>query len=570
MALTAGAVSYATESLVVEVDGAPLAPDLSARLLAAAVDDCTAQPGAFSLSFRDPFHDAAGKGRFAFGARVTIALADGTVLLSQAEVTARDSEVDSAGTITVVRGFDLSHRLHRGRSTEIYRQVRYSDVARTVARRASLETGRVDTPPTSVKPQVTQCNTSDWDFLTSLAREIGYEVAVVDGRLTFAPRPEASSPSVTVTPDDLVRLRCVVSAGEQAAQVEVRGWNPRLKQEVVATAAVAARGSELEEAPATAASKVGGATLTSVAGLHHDTRDATAAAGALAEQVGDAYGTLEGVAHGDPALRAGTVVSLAGAGTGFDGDYTLTATRHVFDEDGYTTWFASGPPDRHSLLGANGPSRTEDPVSGVVPGIVTDARDPEKLGRVKVSFPWLSSANESHWARVAQPWAGNGFGAVFVPEVNDEVLVAFEQGDFGRPYVVGGLYNGRDVPNTGSVPLVDEASGTINVRRMETRKHHSVDLVDKFGSEGIFVRTGDSKLAVELDVAATRITVTSQGDVTISGAKGVNVTSPTGAIALDGNKVSIQGNEVAVEARMALTLKAGLATVIQGRPVKIN
>ncbi|HYP23478.1 MAG TPA: type IV secretion protein Rhs, partial [Actinomycetota bacterium] len=142
--------------------------------------------------------------------------------------------------------------------------------------------------------------------------------------------------------------------------------------------------------------------------------------------------------------------------------------------------------------------------------------------------------------------------------------------DFGRPYVVGGLYNGRDVPNTGSVPLVDEASGTINVRRMETRRHHSVDLVDKFGSEGIFVRTGDSKLAVELDVAATRITVTSQGEVSISGAKGVTVASPAGEIALQGNKVSIQGNEVAVEARMALTLKAGMATVIQGRPVKIN
>lgn len=568
MAITAGAVSYATEKLVVKIDGSALSAELSARLLAATVDDSISLPAAFSLAFRDPFHDVIETGRLAFGASVTIALAGGATLLSKAELTARECEVGPAGTLTVVRGFDLSHRLHRGRRTEVYRQVRYSDVVRSVASRAGLAADTVETPETSVRPQVTQCNVSDWDFLNALAREVGFEVAVVDGKLTFGPRAEASGGGSELRPNELVRLRCVVSGAEQVAEVEVRGWNPQLKQEVVANAAVAARGSALGEAPSAAARSLGGGTLTSVDKLYYDNRDATAAAVALAEDAGNAYGTVEGLAHGNPALRAGAVVTLAGAGSGFEGGYTLTATRHTFDEDGYTTWFTSG--GDHSLAGTAPANGHDDRVAGVVPGVVTNARDPEKLGRVKVSFPWLSGANESFWARVGQPWVGNGFGAVFVPEVNDEVLVAFEQGDFGRPYVVGGLYNGKDVPKTGSIPLVDDASGTINVRRMETRKHHAVDLVDKFGSEGIFVRTGDSKLALELDVAATRIAVTSQGDVEITGTKSVKVTSPTGEVVLQGNKVSIQGTEVAVEARAALTLKSNLATVIEGKPVKIN
>src|SRR4051812_31769405 len=80
-------------------------------------------------------------------------------------------------------------------------------------------------------------------------------------------------------------------------------------------------------------------------------------------------------------------------------------------------------------------------IYGVVVGVVTNNQDKEGLGRVKVKFPWLSDADESNWARIATPMAGASRGVFFLPEVDDEVLVVFEQGLVSRPYVLGGLWN---------------------------------------------------------------------------------------------------------------------------------
>ena len=81
---------------------------------------------------------------------------------------------------------------------------------------------------------------------------------------------------------------------------------------------------------------------------------------------------------------------------------------------------------------------------GVVVGIVTNNQDPDNMHRVKVRFPWLNQDHESNWARVATSMAGNGRGAYFLPEVDDEVLVAFEHGLIDQPYVIGSLWNGKD------------------------------------------------------------------------------------------------------------------------------
>ena len=90
-----------------------------------------------------------------------------------------------------------------------------------------------------------------------------------------------------------------------------------------------------------------------------------------------------------------------------------------------------------------------DRIYGMVIGIVTNNQDPDKLGRVKVRFPWLSDEDESQWARMLTPMAGDNRGMYFIPEVDDEVLVAFEQGDMRFPYILGALWNGEDKPPDG-------------------------------------------------------------------------------------------------------------------------
>ena len=91
-------------------------------------------------------------------------------------------------------------------------------------------------------------------------------------------------------------------------------------------------------------------------------------------------------------------------------------------------------------------------IKGVAIAIVTQNNDEEKMCRVKVRFPWHDQPSESYWARLSTPMAGNDRGLVLIPEVGDEVLVAFEREDLRFPYVLGGLWNGQDKP-----PIANEA-----------------------------------------------------------------------------------------------------------------
>jgi uncharacterized protein involved in type VI secretion and phage assembly len=131
-------------------------------------------------------------------------------------------------------------------------------------------------------------------------------------------------------------------------------------------------------------------------------------------------------------------------------------------------------------------------VYGVVTGIVASIADPEEQGRVKVKFPWLEGDQESPWARVISFMAGKNRGAVFRPEVNDEVLVLFEHGDMRFPYVIGALWNGKDDPPDKAGPNADN-----HVRIIKSRSGHTITLDDTPGSEKVKV-TDKNGNSVEL------------------------------------------------------------------------
>src|SRR5262249_31975054 len=99
-------------------------------------------------------------------------------------------------------------------------------------------------------------------------------------------------------------------------------------------------------------------------------------------------------------------------------------------------------------------------INGVAGALVTDNHDPQGVGRVKVKFPWLSDATESDWTKIVTFMAGQERGAVFLPEVNDEVLVGFEHGDINFPYVLGGLWN------TQAQPPEKNEDGQNNIRKI--------------------------------------------------------------------------------------------------------
>jgi type VI secretion system secreted protein VgrG len=146
-----------------------------------------------------------------------------------------------------------------------------------------------------------------------------------------------------------------------------------------------------------------------------------------------------------PAIHAGKRITISGAGSPFSGSYVVTGVRHVLHStDGC---FAYGNEFTALLadIAFQPEARTPVPrIKGTVSAVVTDNTDPDNLYRVKVRFPWLPSA-DSNWARVAVPAVAAPF---VLPEVDDEVLVAFDHGDIRFPVVIGTLWNGRDKPPT--------------------------------------------------------------------------------------------------------------------------
>ena len=144
-------------------------------------------------------------------------------------------------------------------------------------------------------------------------------------------------------------------------------------------------------------------------------------------------------------------------------------------------------------------------MEGVVTGIVKSLDDRNGLGRIELSFPWLSETTRSSWAPVAAPLAGKERGAFFMPEVGDEVLVAFEHGDFAHPYIVGFLWNGADKP----------PESTSQNRIILTPGGHTLRFEDKAGARKVILRSSTGH-EVTLDDAGKAVTIKTAGGLSLT------------------------------------------------------
>jgi phage protein D/phage baseplate assembly protein gpV len=568
-----------SSGFTVTVNGNPLSDLHLQQLVSGFVDDSLNLPDLVVLRFRDPDRMLLAAIGASIGAPIVVAATTAgkptPEPLLTGEITALEAEFDATGSYTVVRGLDPAHRLFRGRRTETWTQVTASDVATKVARRAGLKLGTVESTST-VFDHVSQGGVSDWEFLDSLAREIGHEVAVRDGAFEFrAPRPATDAPATSAGGDevlllrqgsDLLRFRAVVTSADQVGRVEVRGWDVAEKKALVGRRDAATRSAQVNGAtPADLAKTFGNPVYVSGDVPYRTQAEVDAAAAALAEQIAGSFAEFDGLARGNPKIRAGAAIAIDNVGKPFDGKYVVTTSRHTYDQAaGYTTHFAvTGRQDRSlyglvSGRGGNGPA-----AAGVVVAVVTDVQDPMQQARVRLTYPWLSDDHVSDWARTVQAGAGNKRGGFVLPEVGDEVLVAFEQGDLRRPYVLGGLFNGRDAPPGGPTPAVDSGSGAVNRRSVVSRTGHRVDLVDADGKSGISAATGDGKLTLQLDATGTTITLHSDGTVKIEGSRGVTVDAGTGPLALS-------GGDVKITAKTGVTIDGGAQATLKAAMVRIN
>ncbi len=202
-------------------------------------------------------------------------------------------------------------------------------------------------------------------------------------------------------------------------------------------------------------------------------------------------------------------------------------------------------------------------LNGVAPAVVTNNQDPEGLGRVKVKFPWLSDNNETDWVRVATLMAGPERGSFFLPEVGDEVLVAFEHGDINAPYVIGVLWNGQQKPPE------TNSDGKNNIRKIRSRSGHEIVFNDddSVKKEKIEIHTkAGHRIVLDDSAGGEKIEVVDK-----TGSNRIVIDSVKNSIGIEcGMQLKIKAQTVEIEGTASLTLKSNAILTIQGMPVKIN
>ncbi|WP_328635947.1 VgrG-related protein [Streptomyces canus] len=585
-------VRHAFSSIVeVKIGGAKLPSDIAPMLVEGWVDQGVGVPAAFRLTFRDPYRLVLGKLNVQFGTKVVITpIADGQGIgnpLLTGEVTGLEADYDGTGSFTVIRGYDHGHRMLRQRRVAAYRNQKASDIARKLAGMDGVSIGRIQATK-GTYAFISQSNVTDWDFLSRLADENNMVMSLdAKGKFQFVtPKPSAGAPSPKTDGDkstfvlqaghDILRLRAAVTAADQVGKVESRGWNVTTKKKITELApATTDPGISIGSTPGEAAGKFKAAKLVETANPYDKQDEVRHAAKALAADITSSFAELEVAVYGNPDLRPGVPVALADVGKPFEGKYTVTSVRHVFgDGKHYESWITVSGRQWRSLYGlASGGSGGADPASAarlpsVANAIVTDVQDPLKQGRVKLQFPWLDDAYVSDWARTVQMGGKDG-GGVFPMDVGDEVLVAFDRGALDHPFVIGGLYNGRDVPTKVSdVPLHDGLKKKAVRHTLSDRQGNRVDLLSQQTGrrkQGVRIASGNDKLVINLDRTQTEITVDSKGSVSITGSRSVSVEA--------GTSLRLRGRQsVMIDSGGPLTLKGkGLVTLSSlGGAVEVN
>ena len=545
-------------SAIVEVDGSPLLDELRPVVEQVVVDQSVQLADMFSITFRDVERTVLGKAQIKVGTKIRVS---GTelggirpVLLVAGEVTSVEGDYHQRGSRTVVRGYDASHRMNVGRTTKTYEDTTDTEIVRDKAKVWGVDAGTIDDSGTRYE-HVSQVNVSDWEFLKARAAAIGFELSVSDGKLNFrkpksaadAPSPgdyTSSNPLTLVFGQDLLEFRPRITAAGQVTDVTVRSWDYRKKEAIEHGLRADTTSVSLPDSAAALASKFHSPKLAVVDRPYATQAEVENAAGAVSDHVASSWAEADGVVRGNPGIRAGSATTISVVAAPFAGNYTLTRARHVFDHQGYRTEFVVSGRHERSLLGlatagassvsASGSGK----IQGVVVAIVTNIDDPEKLGRVKLRFPWLDPAYQSDWARVAQLGAGPASGAVFLAEVNDEVLVAFEFGDVGHPIVIGNLYNGKDKPNLGD-GLIDH--GKLKRRGFVSRTGHKFVFFEDKSKSGVAILSANGKMKISINETSGEIQIKTDRAVSIEAGTGMKLKAGT-SLELEGASVKIKGS----------------------------
>jgi uncharacterized protein involved in type VI secretion and phage assembly len=468
-----------------------------------------------------------------------------TTSLFKGQVVSQEVTFGAGGVELMVRGYDRSHALIRARKVRTFQNQTSSDIVAKVLSDAGFSPQCDSTG--DPHDFMAQDNETDWDFIWRLAERVGFEFVVQDMTAYFR-KPSADNPVDLQWPQTLRSFSPRVTATQQAQQVTLAAFDPKAKQAIAVTASSPDQVARIGVERSAVAGAFDGADVHIATEPVKTRSEGQAVAQALLDKLANGYIAAEGVSDGNPNIRAGTCVQVSGLGRKFSGLYRVAAATHILRGGAtYETHFANSP--AHTLLGSVGGDRASaggGPVFGsqLVVGLVTNNDDPGRMGRVRVQYPSLGPDAEGAWAPIASVSAGNARGVMMLPVVGEEVLVGFEHGDTRRPYILGSLFNGSDLPGDDLTQNQDGSFAVLSDQKIVAAAKDAMNLTTKqsltVSADQNISETAQQSYTIESQQGDISIKA-DVGNITIEGTQSVTIKCGGSSIQIGPSGVTVSG-----------------------------
>ena len=541
------------------VDGGELPQQLRDRVKEIRIVDYLRLPDVCTINVSFPKADGIDSQPFTIGKQLEVRLGarekQAAQTLFKGDVVSLDPVFGAGGCSLTVRAYDRAHLLHRSRKVRTFQNQTATDIVAKIVE----ENGLTFEGDPSGEPYelLQQDNETDWDFIWGLAERCGFGFVIQDLTAYFCKRSRKAAVELE-WPGTLTSFSPRVTAVQQVGTVSLFAHDPLTKQTIMSSADQPEQIAQIGLPRDQVAAAFEGATLHVATEPVKSMEEGNAVTQAALNKLAEGYIAAEGSGPGNPKIKAGVMVDVKGVGTLFSGTYFCAHSEHLLRGGStYVTRFANSP--SHTIVGTVGAAGPRQPRFGadLVLGIVTNTNDPEEMGRVRVNYPALGSEIEGAWARIATAAAGKERGMLMLPVVGEEVLVGFEHGDTTRPYVLGSLFNGVDLPGPA---LLHDRDGSFVVRsdaevHIESKKKHTLiakgprsesisgDVEEQFGRDWTNKTKGTVSLTADRPFSIEGQSVTFKGktSVTIEGSTTLTLKCGPSEISLSASGVTIRG-----------------------------
>ncbi len=529
--------------------------------------------------------------------RVNLGWQQSTDKIFEGIIVSQSVRVDYGNTSQLILNCsDKATKLTLGRKSKIYLDKKDSDIINSLLNDAGLDKQVSST--SGVIKEIIQYHSTDWDFILSRAELNGFIILVDDGKVTIKPPKTSGSQVLVKYGESLLKIDAEVDARSQYKSISAKSWNYK-NTEVI---------EQTSQTPTT--NNQGNLTSSSLANLFAPSKIELHTAGHVPQQVlkswASAYllkshlsrirGTLTTL--GNKNLKPDSLVRIQGMGDRFNGEAYVSKVHHHVSEGRWETectmglshkWFSE---TQHDIM--------MPPGGGMLPGIVglhvgivkKIHQDPDSGYRVEISMPFFGS-NEKVWARLSTMYATKDAGTFFFPEVDDEVIVGFLQGDPSYPVIVGSVYNpkGQKPPHSPDQNNTVKAIVTKNKLRMTFEDQKKNIIIETPGGNKVTISDENKKITIQ-DSNNNKIETSNSGilmdspktielkalqDIKLTATKDVTIKGMNNKIEanvkfdMKGAMVTVEGQgSVKVSSNGMLNLEANGITSIRGAMVKIN